>query len=544
MSRFRWNLRTGALVVAVSASLGAQAGHAQLVVTEFLANPISANDATWEWIEVKNTGATPINLDGYIAAKLNETPNTAADISSFVAANTIVPANSVAVIYNGTSTNYDDQVFRAAWGLSASVPLIAANGLPALSNSGANRNFGFWPDVDTYNAALIDNGTGLKVASYAGAAFNIDYATGFPPHSSNSPSAQWNGTGSYQDGANWAASVSGTGGAVTSVVVNAVSPLNSVADVANPGKVPAGPAASGLLISELMYDSASTEPTWEWVEIFNNTGAAINFATTPYFLHDISGTDLTSANVNSGVLVNGKAAVLFNGTNTLQNMIDAWDPGGALGTLFIPVANFPALANGGDTVALWDSQADYNLDSENVTGRGTANALTVVSYQESGPPAAPTGWPDPANKASIYLTSLANDPTLGGSWLDSFAGDGLSANAAAVNAVQAIHPGGDVGSPGTFGTVTPVVDADFNNDNVVNGTDFLIWQRGFGTGTTNAAGDADSNGVVNAADLAIWKSSFGGAPAVVAVSAVPEPASLTLAALAAIFATGTAVRRR
>ena len=71
MSRFRWNLRTGALVVAVSASLGAQAGHAQLVVTEFLANPISANDATWEWIEVKNTGATPINLDGYIAAKLN-----------------------------------------------------------------------------------------------------------------------------------------------------------------------------------------------------------------------------------------------------------------------------------------------------------------------------------------------------------------------------------------------------------------------------------------------------------------------------------------
>ena len=373
---FRWNLRTGVLVVA-AASLGARVGHGQLVITEILANPVSANDTTWEWIEVKNLGATPINLDGYIAAKLNETPNTAADISSFVAANTIVPANSVAVVYNGTSTNYDDQVFRTAWGLSPSVPLIAANGLPALSNSGTNRNFGFWPDVTTYNAALVDNGSGLRVASYAGAAFNIDYATGFPAHGgTGSPSAQWNGTGSYQDGANWAASVSGTGGAVTSVVVNAVTPLNSVADVANPGKVPAGPAASGLLISELMYDPASNDTTWEWVEIFNNTGAAIDFATTPYFLHDISGTDLASANVNTGVLANGKAAVLFNGANTVQNMIDAWDPGGALGTLFIPVANFPALANAGDTVALWDSQADYNLDSENVYGRGTANAVT------------------------------------------------------------------------------------------------------------------------------------------------------------------------
>ena len=139
---------------------------------------------------------------------------------------------------------------------------------------------------------------------------------------------------------------------------------------------------------------------------------------------------------------------------------------------------------------------------------------------------------------------MTNDPTLGASWIDSFAGDGLSANPAAVNAVQAIHPGGDVGSPGTFGAVTPVMDADFNNDNVVNGADFLIWQRGFGAGSTNATGDADGNGVVNGADLAIWKSSFGGAPAVSAVGAVPEPGSLTLAAFAAIFAAGAAARRR
>ena len=168
--------------------------------------------------------------------------------------------------------------------------------------------------------------------------------------------------------------------------------------------------------------------------------------------------------------------------------------------------------------------------------------MISIARTFGAPDTVPAG--NPANKASIYLTSLANDPTQGASWLDSFAGDGLSTNAAAVNAVQAIHPGGDVGSPGSFGSVTPVVDADFNNDNVINGADFLIWQRGFGTGATNATGDADGNGAVNAADLAIWKSSFGIPPAVAAIGAVPEPAALTLAGLAAIFAAGAAARRR
>ena len=532
-----------ALAAAMGVLLAAPAVQAQLVVTEIMANPIGAGDTVWEWIEVKNLGATPLNLDGYIAAKLGENPNSVADISSFNAANTTVPAGSVAVIYNGVPTNYDDQVFRDAWGLSASVPLIAANGLPALSNSGSNRNFGFWPDATSYNAVLVDSGAGPKVASYTGAAFNIDYATGFPSiGSTSSPSWQWNGTGSYQAGANWAASQSGVGGAVTSVAVNQVSPVNNALDVANPGVVPAGPAATGLLISEIMYDPASNDTGWEWVEIFNNTGATINFGATPYYFQDVAGTDLASPNLNSGVLPNGEAAVVFSSATTTQHMIDAWDPGGTLGTLFIPVASFPALANAGDTVALWDSAADYNLDSADVSGRGTANATTVVTYDESGPPETPTGWPDPNNRASIYLTSLTNDPTQGSSWFDSFAGDGLSANAVAVNIVQPIHVGGDVGSPGTFGAVSPTVDADFNNDNIVNGNDFLIWQRNRGIGTTNATGDADGNGVVDAADLTAWKNTFGGPPAVGAIAAVPEPASLALCGLA--FAAAAVSRRR
>jgi hypothetical protein len=77
----------------------------------------------------------------------------------------------------------------------------------------------------------------------------------------------------------------------------------------------------------------------------------------------------------------------------------------------------------------------------------------------------------------------------------------------------------------TLGGVT--ADADFDNDNDVDGNDFLIWQRGLGAGT-NATGDANGDNLVNAADLTIWKGQF--ATAVAAAGAVPEPATWALLA--------------
>lgn len=83
--------------------------------------------------------------------------------------------------------------------------------------------------------------------------------------------------------------------------------------------------------------------------------------------------------------------------------------------------------------------------------------------------------------------------------------------------------------------------ADFNGDSLVNGSDFLIWQRNLGmtTGAQKSNGDADGDGDVDAADLALWKGGFGATAATAAsVAAVPEPsaAALVLSALAGLLA--------
>lgn len=87
-----------------------------------------------------------------------------------------------------------------------------------------------------------------------------------------------------------------------------------------------------------------------------------------------------------------------------------------------------------------------------------------------------------------------------------------------------------------FGRVS--LSGDLDGDNAVDGTDFLIWQRGMGRGpnATLEDGDANLDGVVDGADLALWKANFGSfAPSsiLVASAPVPEPSSGLLLLLAA-----------
>ena len=72
----------------------------------------------------------------------------------------------------------------------------------------------------------------------------------------------------------------------------------------------------------------------------------------------------------------------------------------------------------------------------------------------------------------------------------------------------------------------PAASGDFDGDSIVDGYDFLLWQRGLGlAGDAGLAdGDADGDRVVDAIDLSVWRGRFGVAPGA-STATTPEPGS-------------------
>ncbi len=91
--------------------------------------------------------------------------------------------------------------------------------------------------------------------------------------------------------------------------------------------------------------------------------------------------------------------------------------------------------------------------------------------------------------------------------------------------------------------LAPDFNADFNDDFVVDGADFLIWQRNLGSeNALLSSGDADRDGVVGPGDLNVWRDEFGlsldtfpgvlSPPSNSASHAVPEPSAALLSLIA------------
>jgi hypothetical protein len=72
---------------------------------------------------------------------------------------------------------------------------------------------------------------------------------------------------------------------------------------------------------------------------------------------------------------------------------------------------------------------------------------------------------------------------------------------------------------------------DFDKNGVVDGADFLLWQREFGATGASLAADANHDNRVNAADLSLWQAHFGEttAGAMPSIQQIPESPTYALA---------------
>lgn len=188
-----------------------------------------------------------------------------------------------------------------------------------------------------------------------------------------------------------------------------------------------------LVISEIMYNPASTDDNWEWIEVYN--AGTVDADISGYVLDDNNGTAHTQANIASGIIAAGTSAILYNVDDiAASDFMAAW---GAVN--LIPVTNWGAMSlnNSGDTVGLWESFASYSGDNEL-----QANVLDNVVFDDVAP------WPVDNGASSIYLTDLAASNDNGSNWALSINGIttplfiSYTSNAAGGNS------GSDIGSPG------------------------------------------------------------------------------------------------
>jgi hypothetical protein len=198
-----------------------------------------------------------------------------------------------------------------------------------------------------------------------------------------------------------------------------------------------------------MYNPQSPEDAWEWVELCNATGQAVDLA--GWVMDDDNGTAVLAPNIPAGTVPALGCAVLYNGEDlSYTEFAMAWPEV----TTLVAVNPWSAgsLNNGGDTIGLWSSFGDYAGDHETHN-----NVLLGLSYDDSDP------WPADDGAASIQLVGGGLDPSDGANWALSALGDAFGS---LQSQTYGSNTGQDVGRPGRCATP--------------------VFRDGFESGTTDA----------------------------------------------------------
>ena len=273
---------------------------------------------------------------------------------------------------------------------------------------------------------------------------------------------------------------------------------------------------------------------------------------------DGSGHTRIGENGGTGMLtVQGTASVALGA----ELFIGHTDNTGSVGTLELIGSSASFTASNLDNALGADETISWQADSAGITPlviQGDVGSSLFVELQHPDEIAATVGGLGDGIALDLDLSQLAAGGTL--TLIDNQSAEaiqGLFENPLVTNDLY--EEGEIITGTGFIGTVSIsylggtgndvvlnlllIEDADFNQDNKVDGLDFLIWQRGFGSAGGLSQGDANGDGQVTSDDLTIWENQFGTTPLVANSNSVPEPTTLLIVvALGCVMATQRELR--
>ena len=390
----------------------------------------------FEFFEVTNTTGAAIDLaaSGYALAYANGATRTALTVESDSPAPAVVPAHGSAIFwlryqagsadgYSSGSPNaklFDDEQFRAHYGIDGTAPLVYVGGQAGLANSG------------TRGIAITRSGDAVSTSLYTRASAISASATPEPSIHFAAPAAGATDATSLREGA-------ATPGTVTAdqlpVVVPdpepsspSASPSASPSTSPSPSGPPTDPALKAplLQVTEVAPDTANLNggDAWEFIEIYNASDAPIDFGdyTLNYLYTDnaltgpvTTNSTLWPATPRSVVIAPASTIVVWI-RNAANAGLTAADFNAQFGTSLVAGTNLLETASGGFANAgsrgiqvrtnsgLDVSRAYYFTDDQ-------TTATTAIQYAWN--PAGDALWrPTPADQATQTLVRLAK-PTPG-----------------------------------------------------------------------------------------------------------------------------------
>ncbi|HMO86585.1 MAG TPA: SBBP repeat-containing protein, partial [Lacipirellulaceae bacterium] len=133
------------------------------------------------------------------------------------------------------------------------------------------------------------------------------------------------------------------------------------------------------------------------------------------------------------------------------------------------------------------------------------------------------GGPHSGGGDDIFLAKFFDGPTIDGDLNGDGVVDGLDFLAWQRGQSPTPHSAADLDQwKAMFPAASPMLEGDFDNNGVVDGADFLLWQRGQSPNQFNSA-----------SDLAQWQANHGRVAGDATAASVPEPGTLTAAWLIA-----------